>query len=104
MNSFQVPLTVKIASVVATGFAIGTTIERKIFMYEAPSIRADSTSASGILLIYSVQRYTPIGSPIPIYGIKTPSFVSYKPTWFITINNGIIIDWSVIKIPTIYEP
>jgi len=65
-NSFHVFVIFSIARVVATGTLIGTIMLKKILKKPAPSMRADSTTALGIALMYSVDRYIPIGNPAPI--------------------------------------
>ena len=74
-NSFQMPVMLRIARVVATGMDIGRIIFMKILKKLAPSMRADSTRAVGIERMYSVARYTPVGRPAPMYTRRTASRV-----------------------------
>jgi hypothetical protein len=53
-NSFHMPGSVIMATVVIMGMHIGKIIFAKIFQYEAPSMRAASTSEIGIPRMYSV--------------------------------------------------
>ena len=86
-------------SVIDTGNVIGKMMRQNTPMNDAPSSRADSTSESGMPRMYSVPRYTPMGSPMPMYGMSTPRCELYRPNDVIIRYSGTMMDCRVSKIP-----
>ncbi len=109
MKSFHAAMKVKMVNVTSTGLSIGSTIWKKMRSSPAPSMRAASSSSSGIERAYCRTRKMP--NTVASAGTTTPPKLLTRCSCFISRNSGSIATcagitsaasstWKIRSLPT----